>query len=151
MQKTNILDGGDFDFLKDDANLRSKGATLGGLHISTDLGITPAPFNILKKVKADLKVIHELLESTAYGWLNRCTGDQLKQIAKDHPVEVMRPLDETNWFWIEGFDVGPDRRWYVYEDEGRSHEIGNLYTDDLLALLETVEKVLFTNKIKEGQ
>lgn len=150
MKKTDILNGGDFDFLRDDAVIRSKGATLGGLHISNDLGIIPAPFNILKKVKSDLKVIHELLESTAYGWLNRCTGDQLKQIAKDHPVDLMCPQDETRWFRIEGFDVGPDHKWYACADEGESHEVGQLYTDDLLALLETVEKVLYTNKIKEA-
>jgi len=103
--------------------------------------------SIIAKLRRDLNVIAEMINDTAKALFNSCTGDQLRQVVETHPVEVMRPMHETEWVRISSIEVGPDRNWYFsYFDGEGSNEVSAFNIDDVLSVLETVEKVLYSSK-----
>lgn len=144
---TDLLNGGNFDFLKEDAVQRSKQP----VNLVVDnLSFSTHRMSIIKRIQTDLKAIAELIHDTGIALLDSLTLEQINTVLEDH-----RHIRWECPNSLVKMDMGltgiykHESKWVLKFDESGvsgEFELHDLNIQDVLGLLQTCENVLYTNK-----
>lgn len=136
---TDILNGGNFDFLKEDAAQRSK------LRVNSDLSFSMPKSKWSERMRIDLLTVKTLTDAAVHTLLDKCTINQINTLKKAYKGrEWNDPETATLSLELEGITL--DKSYWLHfvnnNEETVAYRVKDLLIEDAIALLETIEKLL---------
>lgn len=139
MNRTDILNGGDFDFLKEDATLRSH------LRVNDNLSFSMPKANWSERMRIDLSTVKTLTDAAAHTLLDKCTIVQIEAVKMAYKgVNINDPETATLSLTLDGIVL--DKNYWLHfvndNQETVCYRVKDLLIEDAIHFLETIEKVL---------
>lgn len=139
MNRTDFLNGGNFDFLKEDATLRSH------LKVNDNLSFSMPKANWSERMRIDLDTVKVLTDAAVHTLLDKCTITQIEAVKRAYNGSNWNdPETATLSLQLEGITL--DKNYWLHfvndNQETVAYRVKDLLIEDAIYFLETIEKVL---------